>query len=77
MNRIQSFFFRVLPPHLAEQMRAESQRWILRCTGCGGSISIWEAGGIRWKATAVEKRVHVRCRTCGGMRAATLTLRPK
>lgn len=77
MNGLQRFFFRLLPPHLAEQMRDESERWTLRCDGCGGSKSLWEVGGIRWRATPDPKRTIVRCRRCGGLRAATLTLRPK
>jgi hypothetical protein len=30
-------------------MRAESLRWMIRCE-CGFERSMWEVGGVRWKA---------------------------
>ena len=63
MSSTQNFFMRILPPAWAEEMRAESQRWILRCT-CGHERSIWEAGGIRWKARGNPRR-WMTCPQCG------------
>ncbi len=72
MTTIQRFFTAVLPQKWADDMRAESQAWRIRCCGCGASRSIWDAGGIRWKAASVSKRTLVRCSHCGGLRAAVI-----
>jgi hypothetical protein len=44
-------------------MEAESRQRMIRCP-CGFERSIWEAGGIRWKA-AGRKRCYLRCPSCG------------
>jgi hypothetical protein len=63
MTFIQRFFTAVLPRSWAEDMRAESLSWMLRCT-CGFERSIWDAGGIRWKAKGRPRRLLV-CPQCG------------
>lgn len=63
MNWIQKIFAAVLPRHLAESMEAESRSWMVRCA-CGFERSVWEVGGIRWKATG-EPRQYLRCPQCG------------
>jgi hypothetical protein len=63
MSFIQRLFTRILPRSWAEGMEAESRRWVLRCP-CGFGRSIWELGGIRWKA-AGSKRILRRCARCG------------
>ena len=63
MSFIQRFFMKVLPRSWAESMRADSLRWTMRCT-CGFEQSIWEMGGIRWKATGNSRNL-LRCRQCG------------
>ena len=63
MSFIQKFFMAVLPRSWAEEMQAESQQWILRCT-CGFERSMWEVGGIRWKAAGSPRRL-IRCSQCG------------
>jgi len=49
-----SFFQRTLtaivPRRWAEDMEAESRSWMLHCKVCGGERSVWEMGGVRWKA---------------------------
>lgn len=62
MTRLQRFFFRILPRNWAEDMRAESQQWMLRCT-CGHEQSVWALGGIRWKAAGNPRRL-MRCPAC-------------
>jgi hypothetical protein len=44
-------------------MEAESRQWLAECP-CGSSRSIWELGGIRWKA-AGQPRKLLRCPKCG------------
>ena len=50
----------------ARDMEAHSRAWKLVCSACGGMTSIWEAGGIRWKATKNSTTLTViRCSACG------------
>jgi hypothetical protein len=76
MSFIQRLFMRLLPRRWAEQMKADSQAWRIRCTGCNRSRSIWEIGGIRWKAYSRGKRTIVRCSQCGGMQIAAIEKTP-
>ena len=63
MTLIQRFFMAVLPRSWAESMRADSLRWMMRCP-CGYEQSIWEMGGIRWKAKGNSRNL-LRCWQCG------------
>jgi hypothetical protein len=74
MTFIQKFFTAVLPHAWAEDMRAESQQWMLRCT-YGFERSIWEVGGIRWKASGSPRRL-MRCPQCGQRTWHTLNRKP-
>ena len=50
----------------ARDMEAHSRAWKLVCSACGGKTSIWDAGGIRWKAKGRPTTLTViRCSTCG------------
>lgn len=50
----------------ARDMEAHSRAWKLVCSACGGSTSVWDAGGIRWKATRGSKTfTWIRCSACG------------
>jgi len=64
MSFVQRLFTKVLPRSAAESMRAESERWMIRCRGCGFERSVWESGGIRWKAKGTPRTVR-RCDSCG------------
>jgi hypothetical protein len=44
-------------------MERESRSWIARCP-CGHARSVWELGGIRWKAKGTPRRL-MRCPACG------------
>ena len=72
MTAIQKLILNVLPNKLAEDIKAESQQWIIRCCTCGASRSFWEAGGIRWKAFSIRKRTVANCSKCGGSRKASI-----
>lgn len=54
-----------LPKRLAAAIERESCTWIVRCTACGHSKSVWEAGGVRFGATG-SPRIAIRCSACGG-----------
>ncbi|MDQ2089502.1 hypothetical protein [Marimonas arenosa] len=38
------------------------------CTVCGWRISVWDAGGLRYKAASRGKRGLGRCKQCGRWR---------
>lgn len=64
MSGIQRFFTRIFPKRWAESMEADSRRWMVRCPNCGFERSVWEMGGIRWKATGNQRNL-LRCPNCG------------
>jgi hypothetical protein len=63
MNWMQRLLFRVLPRSRAEAIEAESRSWVMRCP-CGHETSVWEAGGIRYKASGNPRKL-LRCAGCG------------
>lgn len=50
-------------PALAADMEAESRQWMLQCQRCGGETSVWDRGGIRYKALGRPRR-YARCDQC-------------
>jgi hypothetical protein len=64
MNRLQKFITSLVPRSWAADMEAESRQWMARCEVCGCESSIWEMGGIRWKAAGNPRR-RMRCPQCG------------
>lgn len=56
MSRIQRFLVSVLPRKWATGLEAESRAWLARCEVCRHERSIWELGGIRWKAAGNPRR---------------------
>jgi hypothetical protein len=63
MSLAQRVILSLVPRSWAASMEADSRRWICRCP-CGHERSIWDLGGIRWKA-AGEPRKWLRCPPCG------------
>jgi hypothetical protein len=55
---------RFVPRALAASMEAESREWLVRCSVCGYERSVWECGGVRWKASG-RSRQYRRCPNCG------------
>lgn len=45
-------------------MQAESKTWKVKCARCNHKSSIWEMGGIRYKA-AGNKKLYRPCPNCG------------
>lgn len=64
MSRAQRFLTRFGGPELAAAMEAHSRAWLVQCPNCGHERSIWELGGIRYKA-AGNPRMRLRCPKCG------------
>lgn len=44
-------------------METESRSWMVKCS-CGYEESVWDKGGIRWKAKGKPKQ-YGRCQKCG------------
>ncbi|MBO0699093.1 MAG: hypothetical protein J2P46_11920 [Zavarzinella sp.] len=71
MSRTQRFFKAILPRKWFAAAEAESRAWMMRCP-CGAEQSVWDMGGIRWKATG-RLRQRAYCDTCGQATSHTLT----
>jgi hypothetical protein len=66
MSRTQRLITRFAPRSWAASMEAESREWMVRCPSCGHERSIWEVGGIRWKATRSQRTwTWLQCPGCG------------
>lgn len=52
-----------LPARWAAAIEAESREWVLQCP-CGHEVSVWEAGGIRYKARGNPRKLRT-CPQCG------------
>ncbi len=63
MSALRRFLFKVLPARWTADMEKESRAWMLRCP-CGYEKSVWDWGGIRWKASGNPKR-KLTCPQCG------------
>lgn len=62
MSFIQRIVKTILPRNWGESIETESREWMISCP-CGYSRSIWDIGGIRWKAKGV-RTVFMMCRQC-------------
>jgi uncharacterized protein with PIN domain len=64
MGLLRTMILSVVSAKMAAAMEADSRSWILTCPTCGNEISIWDLGGIRYKATG-NQRTFIKCRKCG------------
>ena len=70
MSLIQKLVTAIVPRSVAQDMEAESRTWQMRCPR-GHEFSVWDAGGIRYKAAGKPTRL-MRCPHCGARSWATL-----
>jgi hypothetical protein len=63
MGAFQKFIIAVVPKSWAQALEAESRKWMMQCP-CGAETSIWDLGGVRYKAVG-EPRHWRRCAKCG------------
>jgi uncharacterized OB-fold protein len=63
-------------PGRAGDMERESREWKVICPRCGRERSIWELGGIRYKARSRGKRMGMKCDACGRWRMHKVERRP-
>lgn len=64
MNFIQKLFTRFVSPERKAKMEAESRTWMIRCLKCGYERSVWETGGVMYKASGTSWQFR-RCPQCG------------
>lgn len=65
MSFLQTVMVGILPRRWAEDLEAETRKWVLRCP-CGREQSLWEMGGIRWKSAGEPRtRSLLLCPKCG------------
>lgn len=63
-ERKSGWFLRLLGPEGAVAAEAESRAWLVTCPHCGFSRSVWDMGGVRYKAAGTPRRL-LGCRNCG------------
>ena len=51
-------------PKLAARFEEESRKWMIHCPKCEQEVSVWDAGGIRYKASGTVHRWG-KCPNCG------------
>ena len=59
-----TFTQRLISRLLGPGVERESREWMVECLNCGHAESVWDRGGIRYKASGT-KRVYAHCRACG------------
>lgn len=64
LSRIQRLVTRFVDAETAAAMEAHSRAWLVQCPKCGFERSIWELGGIRYKAAGNQRNLG-RCPACG------------
>ena len=63
-SAVQKLFTGLVSPATAAQMEADSRTWMVQCPVCGYERSIWDIGGIRYKAVGNQRNL-MRCPNCG------------
>ncbi|MBI5801421.1 MAG: hypothetical protein HZA92_11980 [Verrucomicrobia bacterium] len=63
MTTVQRLAKQLLPKQTADAMEAESRQWRVLCA-CGHERSIWDLGGIRYKAAGNPRKL-MKCPACG------------
>ena len=58
----QRMVLKLFPTSWSSSIEAESREWIATCP-CGHRTSVWELGGIRWKASGEPSR-KFQCSGC-------------
>jgi hypothetical protein len=67
----QKFFKALASRDSFAAMEAETRTWMAQCGHCRHERSIWELGGIRWKALG-SPRMYRACPNCGQKRWHTI-----
>jgi hypothetical protein len=75
MGLFRSLILRFVSEETAAAMEAESREWILGCKECPREISVWDLGGIRYKAKGT-RTFRARCPQCGRRTSHRMQRRP-
>lgn len=62
---------RLMPARWRAAAEAESRQWHTECAACGHASTIWDMGGLRWKAKAEVDKAML-CPACGRLGAHRL-----
>ncbi len=62
-SRIQTLIQVFVSAQTFAAMETESRTWKVKCPNCNHERSIWEMGGIRYKAASVNKKCTAPART--------------
>ena len=54
----------MLAPGLLGRIELESRQWMMQCSECRHEISVWDYGGMRYRARGTVYRLG-RCPGCG------------
>lgn len=63
MSFLRKLVFFFVSRETAMKMEAESRRWLAVCPNCQRATSIWDLGGLRYKA-AGTKMTRLTCSGC-------------
>ena len=61
---LRDFILRLVPAKTAAAMEAESREWLIVCPNCKHARSVWDMGGLRYKAKGNPKKL-MQCESCG------------
>ncbi|MBC7985159.1 MAG: hypothetical protein H7X93_00595 [Sphingomonadaceae bacterium] len=64
MSWVQRLATRGAPSGVISDVEAQSRLWIVECLKCGAERSIWEMGGIRYRAVGNQRNL-LKCFRCG------------
>ena len=64
MSTIQRIFKAFMPNKWYVEMESESRQWRMKCRHCNHEHSVWDLGGIRYKAAGRPTR-YITCPNCG------------
>ena len=55
----------LMPKPMKVGAEDESRKWTTTCPRCQETFSVWDTGGVRYKATGGFRATRVRCPKCG------------
>ena len=61
---LRDLILKVVSSKTAAAMEAESREWLIVCPNCRHARSVWDMGGLRYKAKGNPKK-RMRCEACG------------
>lgn len=64
LSGVQKLAVGAVSPETAAEIEAQSRSWMIRCPHCGFERSVWDAGGVRYKAAGTPRQ-RMTCSNCG------------